>query len=48
MLVWTGEVASAATPEPMRAPPRSPTRPPLSRREDFHVRSALEGERKDR
>jgi class 3 adenylate cyclase/tetratricopeptide (TPR) repeat protein/ABC-type thiamine transport system ATPase subunit len=46
MLVWTGEVASAATPEPVQAPaPRTYT-PPYLAEKILTSRSALEGERK--
>src|SRR5712691_11271288 len=44
MLVWTGEVASAATPEPMQAP--LAYTPPYLAEKIFTSRSALEGERK--
>jgi class 3 adenylate cyclase/tetratricopeptide (TPR) repeat protein len=46
MLVWTGEAASAATPEPMQAPAPLAYTPPHLAEKIFMSRSALEGERK--
>jgi predicted ATPase/class 3 adenylate cyclase len=46
MLVWTGEVASAATPEPVQAPAPLTYTPPYLAEKILTSRSALEGERK--
>jgi class 3 adenylate cyclase/tetratricopeptide (TPR) repeat protein len=46
MLVWTGEVASAASPEPMQAPAPLAYTPPYLAEKILTSRSALEGERK--
>ena len=46
MLVWTGEVASAATPEPVQAPAPLAYTPPYLAEKILTSRSALEGERK--
>src|SRR5262249_15699191 len=46
MLVWTGEVASAATPEPVQAPAPVTYTPPYLAEKIFTSHSALEGERK--
>src|SRR5262245_1261863 len=46
MLVWTGAVASAATPEPVQAPALLTYTPPYLAEKIFTSRSALEGERK--
>src|SRR5262249_55884130 len=46
MLVWTGESASAATPEPVQAPAPLAYTPPYLAEKILTSRSALEGERK--
>ena len=46
MLVWTGEVASAAAPEPVQAPAPLAYTPPYLAEKILTSRSALEGERK--
>jgi class 3 adenylate cyclase len=46
MVVWTGEVASAATPEPVQAPAPLAYTPPYLTEKILTSRSALEGERK--
>src|SRR5215813_8931504 len=46
MLVWTGAVASAATPEPVQAPALLTYTPPYLAEKILTSRSALEGERK--
>ena len=46
MLVWTGEGASAATPEPVQAPAPLAYTPPYLAEKILTSRSALEGERK--
>src|SRR5215831_9736450 len=46
VLVWTGEAASAATPEPMQAPAPLTYTPPYLAEKIFTSRRALEGERK--
>jgi predicted ATPase/class 3 adenylate cyclase len=46
MLVWTGEVASAATPEPVQATAPLTYTPPYLAEKILTSRSALEGERK--
>jgi class 3 adenylate cyclase/tetratricopeptide (TPR) repeat protein len=46
MLVWTGEVASAATPELVQAPAPLAYTPPYLAEKIFTTRSRLEGERK--
>src|SRR5262249_48928243 len=46
MLVWTGEVASAATPEPVQAPAPLAYTPPYLAEKILTSRSALEGDRK--
>src|SRR5262245_10159783 len=46
MLVWTGEVASAATPVPVQAPAPLTYTPPYLAEKILTSRSALEGERK--
>jgi len=46
MLVWTGEVASAAPPEPVQAPAPLAYTPPYLAEKILTSRSALEGERK--
>jgi class 3 adenylate cyclase len=46
MLVWTGEAASAATPESMQAPVPLAYTPPYLAEKILTSRSALEGERK--
>jgi class 3 adenylate cyclase/tetratricopeptide (TPR) repeat protein len=46
MLVWTGESASAATPEPAQAPAPLAYTPPYLAEKILTSRSALEGERK--
>src|SRR5499427_4305063 len=46
MLVWTGAVASAATPAPVQAPAPLSYTPPYLAEKIFTSRSALEGERK--
>ena len=46
MLVWTGEVASAATPEPVQAPVPLAYTPPYLAEKILTSRSVLEGERK--
>src|SRR5262244_2974294 len=46
MLVWTGEVASAATPEPVQAPAPLTYTPPYLVEKILTSRPALEGERK--
>src|SRR5262249_27898166 len=46
MLVWTGEAASGATPEPVQAPAPLAYTPPYLAEKILTSRSALEGERK--
>jgi class 3 adenylate cyclase/tetratricopeptide (TPR) repeat protein len=46
MLVWTGEAASAASPEPVQAPVPLAYTPPYLAEKILTSRSALEGERK--
>jgi class 3 adenylate cyclase len=46
MLVWAGEAASAATPEPVQAPAPLTYTPPYIAEKILTSRSALEGERK--
>src|SRR5262249_28835450 len=46
MLVWTGESASGATPEPAQAPAPLTYTPPYLAEKIFTSRSAMEGERK--
>src|SRR6516162_45311 len=46
MLVWTGEVASGATPEPVQAPAPLAYTPPYLAEKILTSRSTLEGERK--
>jgi class 3 adenylate cyclase len=46
VLVWTGEAASAATPEPVQAPAPLTYTPPYLAEKILTSKSALEGERK--
>src|SRR5919108_6060289 len=46
MLVWTGEAASGATPEPVQAPAPLAYTPPYLAEKILTSRNALEGERK--